>query len=184
MADITRYLNLITSEHSDKPKFKSMLTNVLDEIDIGVDIDGEFDIDNAVGVQLDIIGEILGLSRVLTFQPSDGSALLNDDDYRSLLYAKIILNQWDGSMETLTDALLKLDTSLYFIVKDNQDMSLDVTAIGTDQLKKELLSNGYVIPKPAGVRINYTMSETVVFAYDSDTSALAGYDIGSWVQEG
>lgn len=182
MADITRYLNLITSEHSDKPKFRAMMTNILDKIDIGVDIDREFDIDNAVGVQLDIIGTILGLSRVLTFQPSDGaSAVLNDNDYRSLLYAKIVLNQWDGSMETLTDALLKLDTSLYFIIKDNQDMSLNITVVGTDQLKKELISNGYVIPKPAGVRINYTISETAVFAYDSSSNALAGYDTGSWV---
>jgi hypothetical protein len=182
MADITRYLSLITSEHSDKPRFRSMLTAVLDKIDIGVDVDKAFDLDNAVGIQLDILGQILGLSRYLTFQPSDGtSSVLSDGDYRSLLKAKIILNQWNGELDTLTDAIQKWNPSVYFVVKDNQDMTVDILAIGTNELQKELISNGYVVPKPAGVKINYSMSTLAVFTYDSDTATLTGYDTGSWI---
>jgi hypothetical protein len=60
-------------------------------------------------------------------------------------------------------------------------MSIDILAIGTNQLQKELIANGYVIPKSAGVKINYSMSTAVVFAYDSSTDTLSGYDTGTWV---
>lgn len=182
MADITRYLNLITSEHSDKPKFRSMLTALLNMIDIDLDVDTAFDIDNAVGAQLDVLGVILGLNRTLTFQPTDGSSpILNDENYRSLLKAKIIINQWNGQMETLTDALNSWNPSVYFTVKDNQDMSISIVAVGTNDLQKELISNGYVVPKPAGVQIKYTMSDVPVFAYGPSTSTLSGYGAGTWV---
>lgn len=182
MADINRYLNLITSEHSDRPKFRATVTAALNKADIGIDFVDAFDIDTAVGVQLDLIGAVLGLDRKLSFQPTDGSSsILADGDYRSLLKAKIVLNQWDGTMETLTDALARWNASIYFVIKDNQDMTMDVIAMGTNQLQKELIVNGYVVPKPAGVKINYSMSTTALFAYDSITSTLAGYDSGSWL---
>ncbi len=182
MADIQRYLNLITSEHSDKPKFRSMLTAMLNKCDIGLDIDAAFDIDNTVGAQLDIIGQILGASRYLTFQPTDGSSsVLSDENYRSLLKAKIILNQWNGQTETLSDALSVWSPSVFFSVKDNQNMTMDVYAVGTNQLQKEMIANGYVVPKPAGIEVNYTISNEPVFAYDLLTNTLKGYESGLWI---
>lgn len=182
MADIERYLSLVTSEHSTKPKFMAMLTSALTKADIDIDFDTVFDLDSAVGAQLDICGAVLGLSRRLTFQPSDGSsAILNDGDYRALLRAKVVLNQWNGEFETLTDALNEWNPSVDFIVKDNQNMSLDIIVIGTNQLQKELIANGYVVPKPAGVSINYLISEDTIFAYEYDTETLAGYGTGKWI---
>jgi Protein of unknown function (DUF2612). len=182
MADIERYLKLITSEHSIKPKYIATVTAVLESVDIDVDIDAAFDIDNALGKQLDILGIILGLNRTLAFQPTDDSSpVLNDDNYRDLLKAKIILNQWDGCMETLADALTAWSPSVYFTVKDNQDMSISVIAVGTNQLQKDLISNGYIIPKPAGVQIKYTMSDVPVFAYGTNSDTLKGYGAGTWV---
>lgn len=182
MADITRYLKLITSEHSGKPKFTGLLTSVLEKADIAVDFDSAFDIDTAVGVQLDVLGIILGVSRILNFQPSDGSSsILIDNDYRSLLKAKIIMNQWNGELGTLSDALSSWDPSLNFVIKDNQNMTADILVLGTNDLQKELITNGYVVPKPAGVEFNYSMSATAVFAYDTNTDTLTGYDTGSWI---
>lgn len=182
MADIERYLKLITSEHSVKPNFMAFLTSALEKVDIAVDFDSAFDIDSAVGIQLDILGIIIGLNRRLSFQPSDGSSsILSDYNYRSLLKAKIIMNQWNGELGTLADALESWNPSLNFVIKDNQNMTVDVLVLGTSDLQKELILNGYVVPKPAGVTFNYSISETTVFAYDSNTLTLAGYDTGSWV---
>lgn len=182
MADIDRYLNLITSEHSDKPKFREMLSELLGKIDLDTDVDNAFDIDNAVGKQLDMLGIILGLNRTLNFQPSDGSSpVLDDNNYRLLLKSKIIINQWNGQLETITDAFNSWNPSVYFTVHDNQDMSINVIAVGTDDLQKELIANGYVVPKPAGVQINYTMSDVPVFAYGTSTNTLQGYGTGTWV---
>jgi hypothetical protein len=129
-----------------------------------------------------VLGLLLGLSRTLTFQPSDGSsAVLNDTDYRLLLKAKIVLNHWNGRMETLTDALNSWNSGINFTVKDNQDMSFDVAVLGASTLQKEIIEHGYVVPKPAGVSINYSFSNNVIFAYDNKTSTLDGYDAGTWV---
>lgn len=181
MSDITRYLSLITSEHSDKPRFRALLTRVLEKIDLSVNIDNSFDLDTASGVQLDIIGLLLGLSRTLTFQPLGGiSPLLSDTDYRSLLRAKIILNYWDGTLENLALAINSWNPYVNFSIKDNQDMSLEVAIVGATPMQQALIENGYVIPKPAGVSINYIASDTVIFSYDSDTPMLSGYGTGNW----
>lgn len=181
--DVDRYLNLITSEHSDKPKFGMFLRAAIKKLDLAfMDMDEDFDLSTAVGMQLDVIGVILGLRRTLTYQPSGGiSAVLSDGDYRSLLNARVILNQWDGTMQTLTDALTSWNPSIYFAIKDNQDMSVDVMVIGANHFHAELIENGYVMPKPAGIKINYSISDDVIFAYDFDTGTASGYDNGSWL---
>jgi hypothetical protein len=159
-----------------------MLIALLSMIDINLDVDAAFDIDNAVGAQLDVLGVILGLNRTLTFQPTDGSSpILNDENYRSLLKAKIVLNHWNGSMETLTDALNTWNPDINFAVKDNQDMSFNVAVLGASTLQKEIIEHGYVVPKPAGVSIIYSFSSSVIFAYDNKTGTLDGYDAGTWV---
>jgi hypothetical protein len=56
--------------------------------------DAAFDLETAVGFQLDVIGQYVGLSRLLTFQPAGGlSPILDDDMYRILLKAKISKNR-------------------------------------------------------------------------------------------
>ena len=180
MSDISRYLNLITSEHRTKPKFTAMLTSMLEPIDLTVDIDNAFDLDNAVGVQLDVLGLLIGVNRKLNFQPSAMSSMLKDDDYRSLLKARIIINHWDGSIGSLSDAINSWNPYVDVILTDNQDMSMDILIMGASQLQHELITHGYIIPKPAGVRYNYLASSDVVFAYDADTDTLAGYDTGTW----
>ncbi len=69
---------------------------------VAIDIIKAFDLDTATGNQLDIIGIILGRSRQLYFQPPDNfSAILDDNAYRTLLRAKIVWNQWKGSIPEL-----------------------------------------------------------------------------------
>lgn len=126
-ADVTEYLDLITSEHRNREKFIATVTALVqgpaDGKDVITSIVTKINLDAAVGAQLDIVGEWVGRSRYLTlplegvyfsfdtadvgfdegtwlgpFDPVTGLTALPDDSYRTLLRAVIAANQWDGSI--------------------------------------------------------------------------------------
>jgi hypothetical protein len=161
---IDSYLNNITSQHRDKPKFIAWLSahlNIIDDIyNVLKEMDNAFDIDNAIGKQLDTLGIIIGRERTLTFQPLNGfNPVLTDDYYRLVLKAKIAFNMWDGtipSMYEIWNNIYGSDNDLSLQIKDNQDMSFNAYIAGyTDQIQQDLIQHGYIIPKPQGVRVNY-----------------------------
>ena len=124
MIDISTYLNRITSEHKNKPKFmelvKARLEPFIDLCELLEDIDKSFDLDTASGAQLDIIGQYVGVSRLLDFQPNSADSLLPDAYYRMLLKARISLNNWDGSIEgyiTPKPMGVLIDYSVVFSIK-------------------------------------------------------------------
>jgi hypothetical protein len=125
---VSDYLALVTTEHSDRPKYMASVAVGLDQLTGAVvlldSIAAAFDIDDAAGVQLDTIGEWVGRSRQVStpitgvyfawadtaltgwasgvwkgqFDPVTGLTALPDDSYRILLKAKIAANRWDGSI--------------------------------------------------------------------------------------
>lgn len=140
-----------------------------------------FDVDSAVGVQLDIIGRIVGVSRILKFQPTQDSPVMTDKVYRLCIKAKIIQNQWKGNAEDLTAAWMTLfpETKI-FEIQDLQDMSFNIVISGDfSTLEREIITNGYILPKPQGVRINtlniVDMTGLPLFSYDYDTLYMSGY---------
>lgn len=172
-----KYLEIVTSQHRDKPNFIAWLTQALDKSEdlytMLIGVTNSFDIDTAVGSQLDIIGKIVGRSRNLTFQPTDGSEpVLEDNDYRQYLKGKILQNQWDGTIEDMQIIFNTIFPNSQLIVKDNQDMTMKVTIIGaTDPLTINLIENGFYIPKPAAVGITYE------FATNGDLPLIIGIPI-------
>lgn len=69
------YLQLITSEHKNQPKFAAWLSAALGMIqdvqNFLLTMQNSFDLDRAVGNQLDTIGEVLNMPRLLPFQPNE-----------------------------------------------------------------------------------------------------------------
>lgn len=156
---ITDYLDTITSQHYDKPNFIAWLTanlNISDDLtDLLSSFDISFDIDTAVGNQLDILGEIVGVLRTLDFEPVDTSPVMLDEDYRFLLKSKIVQNTWDGTILGLYLVWANSVIDPNLIVQDNQNMSFNIILDGAIHtiLLQELIVRGYLIPKPEGVRI-------------------------------
>jgi hypothetical protein len=136
MADVSKYTGLITSEHADKPKFNAMVSAVaqcfVDQQNALGTFIPSFDLDEAVGDQLDTLGAWVGISRRVRtpltgvyfsfdmagvgfdqgvwqgpFDPSTGITLLDDDTYRLLIRAKIGANHWDGTLAS-SAAILNL----------------------------------------------------------------------------
>lgn len=182
-----KYLSLITSQYKGKPHFQSFLLAFLNKADdlgnCADTITQAFDIDNAVGTQLDILGEILGLSRQLNFQPQNGPSEMTDEYYRLCLQCRVIYNSWDGSRKGLENSLQFAFPSAAFILVDNQDMSINIVYQSgeADAYSLELLNHGYMLPKPSGVRVNYSINKSVLFGWDSASGVLYGWDIGTWL---
>lgn len=189
---IDTYRKLLTSEYRHSPKLNNWLLWLLNEgttyttfIKTFVDA---FDLDSAEGQQLDIIGRLVGVKRLLDFVPAGGeSPLLEDSTYRMLIKATIIKNTWKGKLEDLYSAWRTVfpETKL-FQVQDLQDMTFNVVIAGAfTSLERELITNGYIIPKPEGVRINLlTITDTTglpLFSYDLDTLQFSGYT-SYWAQ--
>lgn len=202
-ADLTPYLDLVTSEHRDKLKFIDALSVVLQPLaDLQVVVGAMpsvFDLDLAVGDQLDKTGQWIGRTRFISapltgvyfsfdtlgvgfdegvwqgpFDPDSGLVALPDDIYRRLLYATVAANQWDGSIPGAYEiwAIIFEPLGNQILIIDGGDMTMQLGIAGPllDAATYQLFVNGYLNLKPAGVRITDYIVPTV-------GGPLFGFDI-------
>lgn len=182
------YTGLIISQHKDKIKYEytvgiavypfCLLQSMGDEAITATSVD------NAVGVQLDWIGEWVGISRRVPvpitgvyftwddtaadgwdsgiwkgeFDPDSGMSELPDDDYRILIKSKIVANNSSGTIPEIYAILDAAFPSVVIDVIDNQDMTMDVNYTIADftPVQEAILVQGLIPIKPAGVTITYT----------------------------
>lgn len=216
MTSLPEYLDyLIPPPNKIQPKFMAwveanlkLYTDAQSCINL---LNVNFELENAVGDQLDVVGEILGQSRLVDFNPGGGlSSILDDNLYRLVLRAKILLNTWKGTIPEIYDFWERWFPQYKIIIQDNQDMSMEVVVFGIPNdlggalifgygtgpglggygdsywngfngILRGLMVNNYFVPKPAGVSVNYTFIDDPVFSYDTDTDLLKGYDEGYWI---
>ncbi len=184
MIDISTYLNRITSEHKVQPKFMGLvaarLEPLIDLFECLEEINKAFDLDTAEGKQLDIIGEYVGVKRLLNFQPEYADAVLTDPYYRMLLKAQISLNNWDGSIEGIKKIWGDVFPEYEIQIVDNQDMTMEARIIGLRQLfESELVQHGYISPKPMGVRVDYTVVMSIVLDAGLFLGAVNTHRVGT-----
>lgn len=205
MADINDYTRLITSEHNQRQKFMAVVEAVVnpmvDLVNLAESLPAAFDIDTAIGVQLDAVGEWVGISRQINtplagvyfsfdaagvgfdqgvwkgpFDPDSGVVTLDDDTYCLLIKAKIGANHWDGTMAgsaAILNAIFDGDT--YVFIEDHQDMTMTIGVAGKipSALFLALLSGGYIPIKPAGVRVDITVVTS------KDGAPIFGFDLNN-----
>lgn len=203
MARASDYTSLITSEHVSKPRFAAMVAAVaqcfVDQINVMQSIPAAFDLDTAVGVQLDAVGLWAGITRQLKlplnvyfsldtvnlgfdqgswqgpFDPSAGLVSLDDATFRTLIRAKIAANSWDGTIPGAAAAYANLlnGSGSYIFIQDNMDMTMTVGISGAipSAVLRALISGGYLHLKPEGVRVNY------YFVASVNNTPLFGFDV-------
>ncbi|MGG3884364.1 DUF2612 domain-containing protein [Brevibacillus panacihumi] len=178
---IDPYLNLITSQHINKKKYISWVTALLTKVDHAItfakNLPSHFDIDTATGVQLDVLGEIIGRSRYLPFELQEKPTLrLSDASYRTALKAKIAINQWDGTIPQIYELWNNLFPETVLRIKDNQNMTMVATIYGELNIEEvQLITVGYIIPKPFGVGL------TVVFQSPAKRNDYVGMIASGYV---
>ncbi len=213
---VETYTGLITSEHSNKPNFVSTVeasTSPQSLIqDVLATINNKFDVDTAIGKQLDIVGLWVGVSRFINtpltgvyfewdnaslgwdfgiwqgeFSPTSGLTALPDDAYRTLIKAKIAANSWSGNIPDAYKIWESVFTDTIVLIQDNQNMTIVIGVVGRplDVLTQALLTGGYLPLKPEGVGILYyavPVDENPFFAWGADGSGVSGWGTGSWAK--
>jgi hypothetical protein len=176
------YTSLITSQHANKPKFAAtvaLLANSVGTIgDAAQSLITLFDLDSAVGEQLDQIGVWVGVSRRLSVPitglffswdttglgwdegqwrgPNDATsqlAELDDASYRQLLKVIILANHWDGTMvqyQKILQAFLP-NSSIFAVDNQNMTMSIYVSGPPLTALQQAVVNGPLTNIKPAGV---------------------------------
>lgn len=179
---------MITSEHSDKPNFMQMVTDTTSPFTelqaLTAGMPSLFEIDTAVGQQLDVIGELVGVSRQVLqpitdvyfafntdglgfnqgiwkgpYDPDTGLVSLPDDFYRLLIRSRIVNNSWDGSKATVYQIIdtVFAGSGFDYIIQDNADMTITLALLGPTEppaLLTALFAGGYLDIKPAGISIS------------------------------
>lgn len=214
MRTLSDYLALVTHEHQ-KPNFLAWLTALLqpfvDLQTVAMALPTDFSLTSAVGAQLDVVGLWVGISRNLAtpitgvffswdtdnlgwdqgqwqgqYQTGDQLTVLDDDDYRLLLQARIASNHWDGTVPGAYAVwnIAFASTGNTLLMQDNQNMSLDIIVLGPGltAVQTALLLSGELGLKPAGVRIaGYYFTPGPIFGWDAETSIVQGWDQGLWL---
>lgn len=211
---LTSLLDKIPLENKGQPDFTAVLTAILNPLVnaqvVTASMIGLFDLDTAVGNQLDQVGEWVGFTRILDvpitnvyftldsntlgldfgslqgpFDPSDALVSLPDASYRTYLKAQIIANHWDGTIPgayAAWDALFASE-GLNIFIQVAAKMHIIYGLIGgqPDAITLALFTGGYLSLKPAGVMIDsYQVNTLPYFALDSDTPPLGGLDHGAF----
>lgn len=141
-----------------------------------------YNIDTAVGEQLNVIGRIVVVDRTFTggvalnpglFADPDGAEFgdseavfaalyvdqdgqMSDDLYRLVIKSKIIKNNSDATIESILYGMnFLLPHAEVLRVTDGEDMSFSVEFYGSiTNLERWALLNVQLVPKPQGVRFN------------------------------
>jgi hypothetical protein len=183
--DISYYVNLITSEYQSRsPNFIAWVTALLQKLtdlsDVAQLIPDAYDLDDAIGAQLDVLGLLVGVSRLLPFTPTGGlSGLLDDDDYRTLLRARIAFNSWNGQVDALQPIWQSIFAGGTIVIEDaqNETVSLLITGVFS-ALTSQMITNGLIVPRPYAVLYNFVFATLPVLGFDANTSFIAGLDLG------
>jgi len=185
------YLNLLILQYSDLPKAEQTITALIAKYEevynVILQFEEAFDVDTAVGVQLDTIGKVVGLNRTVpdvipkvyfgfadtpntdtfskapffrTFDNTLTDTQLNDSDYRFFIKAKIAKN-------VVTAKMIDDDLSI-------QD------AIATRLLT--FLSALNLIPRPQAVGIKYAIIiSSKTFGFNNNPNAV-GFEQGKFAR--
>jgi hypothetical protein len=181
---LSYYTALPTSQWRLAPKFNAWLAANLqlfqDVIICAESFQAAFTPGIASGPQLDVLGNIVGCSRTVNFQPSDSvSPVLDDQTFTLLILATIMKNHWDGQLDSLIAIWNALFPGGGLTVVDHQNMTVDLYASGpANSIQQDLVTHGYLLPRPQAVEYIYHWAALPMLGFDANTAYEAGFDTG------
>lgn len=153
---IDYYAKLLILQYREKPKAFGTIQTVVENVimdQLPVAVQDAFDLETAEGVQLDVIGKYVGVSRVA--YDFTGPIILDDDDFRTMIKIAIIKNGFGSSLAEIQELIYQFfEGSL--LVFDFQNMRMGYffdSAIGSRPLAEVFVRTGF-LPKPMGVQLS------------------------------
>ena len=141
---VGRYIGLLSGFVRGLPRFAGVAEAVMRQaeelMDVVREIPEGFSIEAAEGVQLDLIGGVMGLRRE---DAADGS----DETFRGYIRAKLALWRWDGSNEGVGTVLEEGLPGMEIMIRDRGDLTVEVSG----EIEGLPGRTEEVLPVPAGV---------------------------------
>lgn len=206
-------LQLIENQLRESPNYIEVIRLLAENFDEASDIYDyiakNINVLNARGVWLDLIGDIVGVSRVFEkeIQPvffgfddqpnttgfgqarfrelddkTTASSVLNDDDYRVVIIGKIARNYGDVSEVGVATSVLNMTQADNVLVYQSGPATFSVYVIGliSDNIKS-ILTGTDIIPRAAGVKMNLFFSgDDNIFGF-TDQLGIKGFDVGHFI---
>ena len=149
------YASLLILQYKEKTKaFATMvaLTKPVAIDQLPVQVENAFNIETAEGVQLDVIGDYVGVSR--TAFDFTGPIILDDDDFRTMIKVSIIKNGFGSSLAEIQSLIWQFFAGS-LLVFDFQNMRMGYffdSAVGSRPLAEVFVKSEF-LPKPMGVQL-------------------------------
>lgn len=206
-------LQLIENQLRESPNYIEVIRLLAEDFDEASDIYDyiakNINVLNARGVWLDLIGDIVGVSRVFEkeIQPvffgfddqpnttgfgqarfrelgdkTTASSVLNDDDYRVVIIGKIARNYGDVSEIGVATSVLNMTQADNVLVYQSGQATFSVYVIGliSDNIKS-ILTGTDIIPRAAGVKMNLLFSgDDNIFGF-ADQLWIKGFGVGHFI---
>ena len=191
MEHLTKYYtNLLIKQYNNKPKAKATIelliknslllyTNILSKF-----IES-FDINTAIGKQLDIIGFIAGVNRTYNDETTE---VIDDNTYRILIKMKLINSYSMNSIKSIVDGIYNfLKDKLVFV--NNTDMTISYIIFGEEynsNIIKIITKDRNILPAPAGVYVNYIIRivDNKIFSFNGIQDFAVGFSINDNIVQG
>ena len=182
MEQLTKYYtNLLIKQYNNKLKAKATIellvkNSLLLYVNIINKFIESFNINTAIGKQLDIIGSIAGINRIHndeTLEPID------DDTYRILIKMKLINNYSMNSIKSIVDGVYNfLNDKLVFV--NNTNMTISYIIFGEKEnsnIIKIITKDRSILPAPAGVYVNYIIriTDDKIFSFNGIQDFTVGF---------
>lgn len=168
------YADLLILQYKTLPKARETIKALVKEAvadGILLDVINGFNLDSAVGVQLDTLGKYIGLNRQVKVNIGDTDTnILTDEQYRLLLKLKLISNTNFSSTSQIRAALYELfpnDIRLF----DNRTMiyEYELSTLWNDLVNVIIAEE--LLPLPMGIGYNITVVPDLLELY-----GYYGYD--------
>jgi hypothetical protein len=181
---VNYYINLLIVQYNNKAKARATVDAVVRPIimdQLPVQVQNAYNIDTAVGVQLDTIAKYVGVLR--SANTLSGYVTLSDADFRQLIKFGIIVNNGGSSLYDIQQRLYSFFPGNY-LVYDYRNMHMDYvlsTAIGTSALAVMLVAQK-LLPRPMAVQLGaliYIANLANIFGmrtYDTPPSNVTGFN--------
>ena len=180
--DIREYELLVSDRNSRRTKYMSLVNALLTAASGNASaleaMDMAFTVDNAAGEQLDILGDLVGVKRLLDYKPSVGDREMSDEEYRLCIRMAVARNEWDGTNEGAFSAysvLANNDVNINYY--DNQDQTVTLTVVDALSIRiYEILRNIGVLLVPVGISTEFEFSGATVNVTSGVGVAVTGIE--------
>lgn len=163
---------------------------IMDQLPI--DVQNAFSLESALGVQLDILGKYLGVTRY--GYDFSGAVTLTDDDFRQLIKIAIIQNASKSALSDIQNLLQQFfPGTIYVFDYGDMRMSYFIDSDATSEQLAQFYVKQGSLPKPMGVALGdilFLTSADGVFGFRSiavpgySWSAITTYNTGDIVDDG